>query len=81
MSEDTLAASRPAIPLLRLTLILGALTAFAPLTIDMYLPSFPTLAKALSTSPGRVQATLSVFFLGLAAGQAIYGPMADRLGR
>lgn len=78
---------RPTIPphgsmsLRRMTLMLGALTAFAPLSIDMYLPSFPAVAKAFAVDPGRVQITLSVFFLGLAAGQAIYGPLSDQYGR
>lgn len=67
--------------LLRMILILGVLTALAPLSIDLYLPSFPSLAKSYSVDPGRVQATLSIFFIGLAIGQAIYGPLADRYGR
>lgn len=72
---------RGSMSLRRMTLMLGALTAFAPLSIDMYLPSFPAVAKAFAVDPGRVQITLSVFFLGLAAGQAIYGPLSDQYGR
>lgn len=68
-------------PHLVLTLLLGALTAFAPMSIDMYLPSFPTLQREFAGNPGLVQATLSLFFIGLAIGQAIYGPLADRFGR
>ncbi|MBI3811871.1 MAG: Bcr/CflA family multidrug efflux MFS transporter [Nitrospirae bacterium] len=68
-------------PLVRLMLILGALTALGPLSIDMYLPSFPSMAKSFAVDPGRVQATLSIFFIGLAVGQAFYGPLADRYGR
>jgi DHA1 family bicyclomycin/chloramphenicol resistance-like MFS transporter len=67
--------------ILRLTLILGALTAFTPLAIDMYLPGLPALERALSTDPGSVQLTLSLFFLGLAVGQLFYGPLSDRYGR
>jgi DHA1 family bicyclomycin/chloramphenicol resistance-like MFS transporter len=61
--------------------ILGALTAFTPMSVDMYLPSFPELERYFAASASDVQLTLSVFFLGLAIGQAIYGPVADRFGR
>jgi len=82
MNENSVALPvRSSTPLLRMILILGALTAIAPLSIDLYLPSFPSLAKSYSVDPGRVQATLSIFFIGLAFGQAIYGPLADRYGR
>ncbi len=75
----TIAASRQS--RLELLLILGAMTAFAPLAIDMYLPALPTLATAFSTDTGAVQRTLASFFLGFALGQAFYGPLADRFGR
>jgi DHA1 family bicyclomycin/chloramphenicol resistance-like MFS transporter len=65
----------------KLILILGALTAFASLSIDMYLPSFPTLEKDLHTSSSLVQFSLAAFFIGMALGQALYGPLADRFGR
>lgn len=67
--------------LLRLTLILGALSAFTPLAVDMYLPGLPALERALATDAGKVQLTLSIFFLGLAIGQLFYGPLSDRFGR
>ncbi len=66
---------------LRFILILGALSAFGPLSIDMYLPAFPEIEAHFAVGPGAVQATLAVFFIGLAVGQAIYGPIADRFGR
>ncbi|HWA45468.1 MAG TPA: Bcr/CflA family multidrug efflux MFS transporter [Hypericibacter adhaerens] len=66
---------------LELVIILGALTAFAPLAIDMYLPSLPTLERAFAASTAEVQRTLASFFLGFALGQALYGPAADRFGR
>jgi DHA1 family bicyclomycin/chloramphenicol resistance-like MFS transporter len=66
---------------LELVVILGALTAFAPLAIDMYLPALPTLAQAFSADTAEVQRTLATFFLGFALGQALYGPVADRFGR
>lgn len=68
-------------PLWQLTLILGALSAFTPLAVDMYLPGLPTLERALATDAGKVQQTLSLFFLGLALGQLFYGPISDRFGR
>jgi len=64
-----------------LVLMLGALTAFGPLAIDTYLPAFPAIARDLGTSPDAVDWTLAVYFLGLAAGQLIVGPIADRVGR
>ena len=66
---------------LRLLLILGALTAFAPLAIDFYLPSFPALAQAFATDVEHVQYSLAAYFIGLATGQLLYGPLADRFGR
>lgn len=62
-------------------LILGALTAFGSLSIDMYLPSFPAIAKDMHTSLSSVQLSLASFFVGLAFGQIFYGPITDRYGR
>jgi MFS transporter, DHA1 family, multidrug resistance protein len=66
---------------LRLTLVLGALAALGPLSIDMYLPSFPSVARSLGTSVAAVQLTLATYLAGLAVGQLAYGPLSDRLGR
>ncbi|MGV8995403.1 MAG: multidrug effflux MFS transporter [Parvibaculaceae bacterium] len=66
---------------LSLVLILGSLTAFAPLAIDMYLPAFPAIAAHFNASAGAVQATLAAYFIGMALGQSIIGPLADRYGR
>lgn len=80
-SMITLKPGSPTVPVLRVTSILGVLTAFAPFATDMYLSSFSILAEQFQTTPARVQWTLSIFFLGLAAGQLIYGPLVDRFGR
>ena len=65
----------------RLAVILGALTAMGPLAIDMYLPSLPTIARQLQSTPAFVQVSLAVYFTGIALGQAFYGPLSDRIGR
>ena len=66
---------------LQLTLILGALSALGPLSIDMYLPTFPAVARSLGTTVAGVQLTLATYLAGLAVGQLAYGPLSDRLGR
>ena len=65
----------------RTTLILSALVAFAPISIDMYLPALPALERFFATDTASVQHTLASFFLGLTVGQLLYGPIADRYGR
>jgi DHA1 family bicyclomycin/chloramphenicol resistance-like MFS transporter len=62
-------------------LILGALIALGPLTIDMYLPSLPTITAELLTTDATVQLTLTGTLLGLGLGQLVIGPLADRFGR
>jgi len=64
-----------------LALILGALSAFGSLSIDMYLPSFQAISRDLAASEAQVQLTLAVFFGGLGLGQTLYGPVSDRYGR
>lgn len=61
--------------------MLGLLTALGPLAIDMYLPALPQIATDLHTDIGATQRTMAVFFLGMGAGQLIYGPLSDRIGR
>jgi len=63
------------------TVVLGTMTAFAPLSVDMYLPAFPAIQKAMATTPGAVQITLAAFFIAFAGGQIVYGPLTDRFGR
>ena len=61
--------------------MLGALTAIGPLSIDMYLPAFLSIAENLGTGRGEVERTLPMFLAGLALGQLAYGPLSDRFGR
>ena len=62
-------------------LILGFLTAVGPFSIDMYLPSFGAIATDLHSTSSEVGLSLSSFFIGLAFGQLLYGPLLDRFGR
>jgi MFS transporter, DHA1 family, multidrug resistance protein len=61
--------------------LLGAMTAIGPLSIDMYLPAFLAIAADLDTVRGTVERTLPMFLAGLALGQLFYGPISDRFGR
>ena len=65
----------------RIILVLGALAALGPFTIDMYLPSFPAIAKSLNTTIAWVGFSLTSYFAGIAIGQLLYGPILDRFGR
>ncbi|WP_026678986.1 multidrug effflux MFS transporter [Fictibacillus gelatini] len=64
-----------------IALILGSLSAFGPLSIDMYLPSLPTLTKDLHTTTSLAQLSLTACLLGLALGQIVVGPVSDVRGR
>ena len=57
------------------------LQAFAPLSIDMYLPAMPVMEKVFHTSAAAVQITMVTFLAGFAVGQSLYGPITDRFGR
>lgn len=79
-----IAQSPPTISRLRhleLLVLLGALQAFAPLSIDMYLPAMPVLETVFHASTAAVQITLVTFLIGYALGQSLYGPITDRFGR
>lgn len=65
----------------RLALILGLLSAIGPFAIDMYLPALPAIGQSLNAPVAAVQWSLTAFFLALGAGQLLYGPLSDRLGR
>jgi DHA1 family bicyclomycin/chloramphenicol resistance-like MFS transporter len=64
-----------------MTVVLGALMALGPLTIDMYLPALPRIADELSVTSSVAQLTLTGTLAGLAVGQLVVGPLSDSLGR
>jgi DHA1 family bicyclomycin/chloramphenicol resistance-like MFS transporter len=64
-----------------LTILLGAFAGLGPLAIDMYLPSFPDIARHFGATIPQVERTLTAYLFGLAFGQLFYGPAADRYGR
>lgn len=65
----------------RFALLLGALAGMGPLTIDMYLPSFPTIVDSFDTTASFVQVSLTACLLGIGIGQLVFGPMSDVYGR
>ena len=66
---------------LRIALVLGLLSAVGPFAIDMYLPALPSIGKDMGASTGAVQASLMAYFVAMGAGQLIYGPISDMVGR
>jgi DHA1 family bicyclomycin/chloramphenicol resistance-like MFS transporter len=62
-------------------LLLGAMSAFPPVTTDIYLPALPELTQSLRGTITQGQITLAVYFVGLGFGQLFYGPWSDRIGR
>jgi len=80
-TPDAAARARARASTLRLVLVLGAVNAIGPLSIDMYLPAFPGIADSLGASASQVQLTLTACVAGLALGQLVLGPLSDRLGR
>ena len=61
--------------------MLGLLSTFGPLSLDLYLPALPELADELAASPSAAQLTITACLIGLAAGQLVAGPLSDRFGR
>ncbi len=66
---------------LAMTAVLAMLTALGPLSTDFYLPSLPEIVRVMGTDVAGAQATLSSFLFGFAAGQIVWGPLSDRIGR
>ncbi|WP_196384032.1 multidrug effflux MFS transporter [Microbacterium paulum] len=62
-------------------ILLGALTALGPFTIDLYLPAFPVLQQDFHTTAAAIQLTLTGTMIGFALGQLIVGPLSDKVGR
>ena len=67
--------------LARDAIVLGLLSAVGPFAIDMYLPALPSIAAEFKASDAAVQGSLIAFFLAVAVGQIVYGPVSDSLGR
>ncbi|MDT0158185.1 multidrug effflux MFS transporter [Microbacterium sp. ARD32] len=65
----------------RLMAALGALTAFGPISLDVYLPSLPALGAEFTAPESLSQLTMSACMIGLAIGQLLWGPISDRFGR
>jgi DHA1 family bicyclomycin/chloramphenicol resistance-like MFS transporter len=61
--------------------VIGGLSSFGPLSLDLYLPALPRVATALHASDGITQLSVSGCLIGLAAGQFVFGPLGDRFGR
>jgi len=61
--------------------LLGVLIALPALGTDLYVPALPLLAQALGGDADSAQFTLTTYFIGLAAGQLLWGPLSDRFGR
>jgi MFS transporter, DHA1 family, multidrug resistance protein len=78
MPDSSTTAHRPD---RRLILLLGALAACGPISIDMYLPSLPSLANAFAISAASAQITLTSFMFGFSIGMLLYGPLSDACGR
>ncbi len=65
----------------RLVVLLGALSAFGPLSMDLYLPGLPQMARDLSSPAWAAQLTITTSMVGLALGQLVAGPISDARGR
>jgi DHA1 family bicyclomycin/chloramphenicol resistance-like MFS transporter len=64
-----------------LTMLLGALAALGPMSMDIYLVSMPSMTTALSATVNEVQLTISIYMVGFGMAQLLYGPLSDRFGR
>jgi MFS transporter, DHA1 family, multidrug resistance protein len=80
---DTRTPPAPTPPgaLRRRAIVLGLIIAVGAFAIDMYIPGFPAIARDLRTDAGTVQLSMTSFFVALALGQIVYGPVSDAMGR
>lgn len=62
-------------------MVLGLITAIGPLSIDMYLPAIPSMARDFGISTAFMSNSVPMYFVGLVVGQLFYGPISDRFGR
>jgi DHA1 family bicyclomycin/chloramphenicol resistance-like MFS transporter len=74
-------ANMPTQRYVSLILILGIMTALGPFSIDMYLSGYQAIAVDLKTTTARIGLSLASYFIGISAGQLLYGPLLDRFGR
>ncbi|SCG69218.1 multidrug effflux MFS transporter [Micromonospora humi] len=88
MSQTVRTAARPHVDRpgtpgggVTLLVLLGTLTAIGPLSLDMYLPAFPAMARELGADQAGIQLSLTTCLIGLALGQLVTGPLSDRFGR
>ncbi len=68
-------------PSTKMIIVLGLLSTFGPLSLDLYLPALPQLADELNASTSAAQLTITACLVGLAVGQLVAGPLSDRFGR
>ncbi len=79
--DRSLGSPRPVPTGWRLVLVVGGLSVFGPLCIDMYLPALPDISRDLGAGASAVQLTLTACLIGISLGQLLLGPLSDRLGR
>ena len=75
------ASSFTALRRAELIVLFGVLTVFTPFAVDMYMPAMPTIAREFHAPTAAIEHSLASYFLGLAVGQAVVGPLSDRFGR
>src|SRR5512135_1196473 len=64
-----------------LIILIALLSAFVPLSTDLYLPALPTMSKSLQARAEQINLTLSAFFVLYSVGMLVWGPLSDRYGR